>query len=82
MCPTLNISGKCPISKKLLNILYRGKEIGVANKAMNFPGTPQCDELDFFISHIISYITYHKGLIVRFFPVSVSLSYPVGKQIL
>ena len=50
MCPNLNISGKCPISKILLNILYKGKEIGVANKAINFPGTPQCDELDFFIS--------------------------------
>ena len=50
MCPTLNMSGKCPISKKLLNILYKGKEIGVAINAMNFPGTPQCDELDFFMS--------------------------------
>ena len=50
MCPNLNISGKCPISNILLNILYKGKEIGVANKAINFPGTPQCDELDFFIS--------------------------------
>ena len=50
MCPTLNISGKCPTSKRLLNILYKGKEIGVAINAINFPGTPQCDELDLVVS--------------------------------
>ena len=50
MCPTLKISGKYPISKILLNILYKGKDIGVANKAINLPGTPQCDEVDFFMS--------------------------------
>ena len=50
MCPTLNMSGKCPISKILLNILYKGNEIGVAIKDKNFPGTPQCDEQDFLMS--------------------------------
>ena len=50
MCPTLKISGKYPISKRLLNILYKGKDIGVAINAMNFPGTPKWDELDLFMS--------------------------------
>ena len=47
---TLKISGKLPISKRLLNSLYRGKEIGVAMRAKNFPGIPQYEELDFLTS--------------------------------
>ena len=40
MCPTLNISGKCPTSKRFLNILHKGNDIGVAINAINFPETP------------------------------------------
>ena len=44
------MSGKCPISKRLLKILYNGNEIGVAMIAKNFPGIPQWEEFDFLMS--------------------------------
>ena len=37
----LNVSGKKPSSNMLLNILDKGKEIGVDIKDINLPGTPQ-----------------------------------------
>ena len=43
-----HISGKYPISKKLLNILDNEKDIGVEMSPRNLPGTPQWDNDDFF----------------------------------
>ena len=37
------MSGKWPISNKLLNNLYSGNETGVDIKDINLPGIPQCE---------------------------------------
>ena len=49
----LKISGKWPLSNKLLSSLKRGKEIGVAIRAKNLLEIPQYDELDFLYLHRI-----------------------------
>ena len=43
----LKISGKCPISKQLLNNLDKLKEIGVAIMLMKRPEIPQWEKFDF-----------------------------------
>ena len=48
MWAIFQISGKWPISKRLLKSLDIEKEIGVEIKLRNFPGIPQCDRCDFF----------------------------------
>ena len=50
----LKISGKCPISNRLLKGLYKGNDIGVEINPRNFPGIPQNDELGFLSFRIIS----------------------------
>ena len=44
----LKMSGKCPISKQLLNILDKLNEIGVAIMFMKRPDIPQWEKFDFF----------------------------------
>ena len=46
----LKISGKCPISKQLLNTLDKLKEIGVAIMLMKRPEIPQWEKLDFLVA--------------------------------
>ena len=48
------MSGKWPISNRLLKTLYNGNDIGVEINPRNFPGIPQNDELDFLSFRIIS----------------------------
>ena len=53
MWAIFQISGKWPISNKLLNNLDNEKDIGVEMKCINFPGMPQCDKYDCLIFLII-----------------------------
>ena len=39
-----------PYFKHIVKNFLKTKQIGVAIRAKNFPGTPRCDELDFLIS--------------------------------
>ena len=48
--PNLKYIRKMPHFTILLNILYKGNQIGVAIRALNFPGKPQCEEQDFLMS--------------------------------
>ena len=57
MCAIFQISGKCPISNKLLYNLDKEKEIGVDIKRIDLPDTPQYDEYDLFIFLTIFAIT-------------------------
>ena len=58
-----HISGKRPISNKLLNNLDIEKEMGVAIRLRNFPEIPQCEMWDFFKFLIIFPIS--NGLVLR-----------------
>ena len=61
MWEILKISGKCPISNKLLKSLDIENEMGVDNKLINFPDIPQYERLDFLIFLII--LPTSKGLL-------------------
>ena len=47
------MSGKCPISNKLLKSIEREKETGVEIIWINLPGMPQYEKCDFLIFRII-----------------------------